>query len=319
MALSINYKVDPNTVTLKLYRETGKEIDLKNLPLDQVVLDKTKTTYTYSSDSVVDRTHYSFVIEATDSSGNKVYSVIQNQVYLSNPGPGSSVVQRGRYDFGVMDVLTNEEFGTSMGEIIAELATDLPQRVSTFADSTFWYKCLVDNKVIFIPANKKNLSGPIISTTNSIYIGDYVKNGLFGNGVPLTFEGCPEIYKKGYSYLYRSSKFWLGDTIPDITTNYTPEDCTLEDNEVSMIFNLLGRNNVGDDTPGVIPTVGLNVPSFVAGDIDLTSYNVALPGVYVTSRYYTKLFNLNEEYTETNTYSGRYINALRSVVLELLD
>lgn len=156
MALTINYKVSPDTVTATLYRSIGSKIDLRSLPGSPTVLDKAKTQYVYSDG--VNNTHYSFVIETIDVNGRKNYSPIQDIFYKTELGPGPTKITRGYFDFGVYGELTSEELGISpdaLRDIILADGGNPPVLSSTPGiPDNLWYKCLVNKRVLYIPAGR---------------------------------------------------------------------------------------------------------------------------------------------------------------------
>lgn len=321
MSISINYSCDPNTVSLKLYIETGKEIDLKNLPLNQVDLDKEQTEYVYSD--VVNKEVYSTVVEAIDADGNKSYSSVQTVMYLMNPGPGNNTVVRGRYDFGVMDILTNEEFGENFLAIRDQFAQDFPLMITPEGNknSVKWYKCLVEKKVIFIPVADNN--SPLVFSSNSLNNPTNVSseryvapnNGLFNTDGSTGFTESPSALVGGLEYKQRTFKWWLGDNYPaDIwTTNrIQPTDLTMGPHEWNLLWSLFVRDNPGN-SPGLIPNSNETLPDAVLGDIDVLT-NIRLVGGQVVSSYiYCSYVNTPE------TLAFGKVTAAIPVLLELLD
>lgn len=196
MALTVNYKLSPDTSVATLYREIGAKIDIYNLPTDKVVLNKLKTEHVYPDG--IDGVHYSFIVESIDSNGRKNYSSIQDVIYKNELGPGPSRITRGYFDFGVYGEVSDEELGISIQGVRDYLSLTLPDVPLFEIVDTGWYKCLVDGKVIFIPKGAWVASGYTQSHAGTTYNRWGLVDSKFG------FDECQTIVLNGNEYKIRS-------------------------------------------------------------------------------------------------------------------
>lgn len=196
MALTVNYKLSPDTSVATLYRAIGAKIDIYNLPTDKVVLNKLKTEHVYTDGT--DGVHYSFIVESVDSNGRKNYSSIQDVIYKNELGPGPSRITRGYFDFGVYGEVSDEELGISIQGVRDYLSLTFPKIPLFEIVGTGWYKCLVDGKVIFIPKGAWLLGGYTSYYTATTYNSWGLVDSKFG------FDECLTIFLGGNEYKIRS-------------------------------------------------------------------------------------------------------------------
>lgn len=282
MALIVKYTLDPSTVTAVLRRTVGGVFDANNIT-DTVNIEGT-VEHTYN-DAVTGQS-YGFLITAYDAEGKGIDSATFNTIYLGDTGPGkNSAVTRGYVDFGVIEELSVAEFGKHPLELRDELASTVLPSLSSgrMSDVTpGWYKCLVDNKVIFIPRNFF-----LVLAMNKFTPNDLISQGLISNGPNGTynFDNNPIMTIRGYKYRWRLMKSWTGET-PDVGKKIKtigPIDYTGR-TEYDLFCALCGSfrgtmNYSGYDSnlSGTIPPVGTRLPPFICGEIKTSDSYPSVP------------------------------------------
>lgn len=274
MALTINYALDPAAVSATLERVVNKTFDFGVVADDVVDLVTSETMHVYSDG--VAGTRYGFKVTQTDAEGGVTVSDPFHMVYLEDTGPGkNNQVTRGYFDFGVIDILTDEEFGSTTEALRVQLATtSLPNIAVGYSDTgkLGWYKCLVEGKVIFIPKN--------FYLYIPTYAGEQTKTHLLQNGLVSTraeggldFNDCPIMTIRGRRYRWRGIKHWVGNPVDlDVPLKQTTAIGTYPDHygratEADLYYTLCNTTVQGYD-PGLIGNVskGQTRPPFVAGN-----------------------------------------------------
>lgn len=251
MSLSVKYDYPEGAVALYLYIQTGSEITMDALPSGKITLSKDDNEYLV--DSPIEGEHYSFIIESVDDDGFNNFSPVQNIIYIRDTGPGNNTILRGEYDFGVMDELTNEEFGMSLVGVRNHFSNKLSSIAAVGANSSGWYKCLVDGRIVYFP---KGHNCALLVSANQYNTAPFnsIEAGIINSGLCVTKDGVQTLETdniiniNGNEFRWRAMKSWVGDDI-----RHSPSVWD-ERSELGMLQTLCNIAHPGNNPELQIPT-----------------------------------------------------------------